>query len=361
MRKVLTGDLKPGMRVAKTLYVSDGRILLNSGVILKEAYIRRLKEKDIPAVYIMDETLPEVEVPEFISDQTRLQTAETLRGCMNSIDMGTELNARKIKKTVNEIVDELTSKRHVIVHLNDIRAYDDYTFGHSVSVTALSILTGISLGYNKLELRDLGVGALLHDAGKIKIDESILLKPSKLTENEFEEVKQHPRIGYDLIKETDGISFPSAHIAYQHHEKYNGSGYPRGLKGDDILEFAQIVAVADIYDAITTDRVYRKALPAHKALEVMHNLMQAQLNPDIAQMLFKNVAVYPIGSVVELNTGELGIVVDVNKEDLSAPVVRIIKGDEINQDEITEIDLMHNKGIIIKDVITDRKKWEDNK
>ncbi|SDC71835.1 MULTISPECIES: HD-GYP domain-containing protein [unclassified Candidatus Frackibacter] len=359
MRKVLTEDLEPGMKVAKTLYLSDGRVLLNAGVILKDSYIDRLKKKDIPALFIADESLPEVEIPEVISDQTRLETSKLLRECMNDIELGNELNSRKIKKAVNEMVDELTSKRHVIVHLNDIRAYDDYTFGHSVNVTALSILTGISLGYNKLELRDLGVGSLLHDVGKTFVDDSILLKPGRLTDEEFKEVQKHSKKGYDIVKDAEGISMPSAHIAYQHHEKYNGTGYPRGLKGDEIIEFAQIVTVADVYDAITTDRVYRNAMPAHEALHVLEDMMQAELNPDIAQTLFKNIAIYPIGSLVELNTGEAGLVVDVNKEDLSSPVVRIIssKGDKSDQqehDKIIEVDLMHNEEVEIKDVITDR-------
>lgn len=355
MRKVLTEDLKPGMKVAKPLYLADGTVLLNAGVTLKESYIQQLKERNIPALFIIDEDLPDVEVPEVISDQTRLQATQTLQECMNDISLGNQFNARRVKKAVNNIVDELTSKRHVVVHLNDIRAYDDYTFGHSVNVTSLAILTGMSMGYNKLELRDLGIGALLHDVGKITVDEDILLKPEGLTDEEFAEVQKHTRRGYEIVKETDGISSCSAHIAFQHHERINGSGYPRGLTGDEMLEFAQIVAVVDVYDAITCDRVYRDALAPHEALEVLEDMMQAKLNHEIVQVFFENVAIYPIGTLVELSTGQIGIVVDVNKEDLSSPVVRLIKEDDV---EIEEVDLMHNKEIEIVDVITDSKRDE---
>ncbi|MBM7623006.1 HD-GYP domain-containing protein [Sporohalobacter salinus] len=354
MRKVLTEDLEAGMKVAKPLYLSDGTVLLNAGVILKDSYIEQLKERNIPAVFIIDENLPEVEVPEVISDQTKLQATQTLRECMNDISLGTKLNARKVKKAVNDIVDEITSKNHVVVHLNDIRAYDDYTFGHSVNVTSLAILTGMSMGYNKLELRDLGVGALLHDIGKITVDEGILLKPDSLTDEEFAEIQKHTRRGYEIIRDTEGISSCSAHVAFQHHERMNGSGYPRGLQGDEILEFAQIAAVVDVYDAVTCDRVYRDAFAPHEALELLEDMMQAELNHEIVQIFFENVAIYPIGTLVELNNGEIGIVVDVNKEDLSSPVIRLIKED----DEIEEIDLMHNEEIEIKEVITDSKRSE---
>ncbi|MCK8824163.1 HD-GYP domain-containing protein [Fuchsiella alkaliacetigena] len=354
MRKVLVEDLKPGMRVGKTIYLSDGRVMLNAGVILKKSYIRRLEELSIPAVFIVDESLPNVEIPEVISDQTRLKASMALRECMGNIELGSQLNARKVKQAVNDIVDELASKRHVIIHLNDIRAYDDYTFGHSVNVTVLSILTAMNMGYNKLELRDLGVGALLHDIGKTLISEEIILKPGPLNETEFKEVKKHCQLGYELIKDAEGISTYSAHVAYQHHERRNGTGYPRGLKEEEILEFAQIVAVADVYDAITTDRVYAEALPAHKAMQTLEEMMQAELNSDITQHLLSNIAVYPIGTLVRLNTGDLGLVVDVNKEDLSAPVIRIVENATGNRpEEITEVDLMYSEEVVVEKVITD--------
>ncbi|MGM0472071.1 MAG: HD-GYP domain-containing protein [Bacillota bacterium] len=362
MRKVLTENLEAGMKVAKPLYLADGTVLLNAGVRLKESYIERLKERDVPAVFIVDEHLPDVEVPEVLSDQTRLQTTQTLRKCMNDIEFGTSFNARQVKKSVNDMIDELIAKRHVVVHLSDIRAYDDYTFGHSVNVAALSILTGISLGYNKLELRDLGIGALLHDIGKVTVAEEILLKPDTLTDEEYEEIKKHARNGYEIIRESKEINSYSAHVAFQHHERINGTGYPRGLKGDDILEFAQIVAVADVYDAITCDRVYRDALPPYKALDVLEDMMQAELNHEIVQKFFENIAVYPIGTLVELSTGDVGLVVDVNKEDLSAPVVRLIESEEEDHStEIKELDLMHEPEVKISDVITDsqRSKYID--
>ncbi|MBC7076240.1 MAG: HD-GYP domain-containing protein, partial [Syntrophomonadaceae bacterium] len=218
----------------------------------------------------------------------------------------------------------LLSNRDILIHMSDIRTFDDYTFAHSVNVCILSLITGITLGYDDLKLRDLGIGALLHDIGKTKIDKEILNKPDDLTKEEFNEIKKHTVYGFKILRQYDDIPLLSAHIAYQHHERWDGQGYPRGLSDKNIHEYARIVAVADVYDALLADRPYRPSYTVNQAITILKRMSGIYLDANCVDSLIANIAIYPIGSVIELNTGEIGVVVDVNKKAPSKPVVKII-------------------------------------
>ena len=155
---------------------------------------------------------------------------------------------------VDQIIDELLADLSVLVNLTDIRTFDDYTFASLSNVSVLAIMTGITMGYNDLQLKELGVGAILHDLGKIRIDKSILSKTGELSKEEYEEVKRHPVYGFEILRQYQDVSLLSANVAFQHHERWDGSGYPRGLSGENILEYARIVAACDVYDALLADR-----------------------------------------------------------------------------------------------------------
>ncbi|TDX58878.1 HD-GYP domain-containing protein [Orenia marismortui] len=352
MRPIPVEELKAGMKIAKTIYNNSGQILLGAGMALKDSYIEKLNNLNIPEIYIVDEELPEVKVPEPISDKTRLEAIKVVKDTMQDIESQSQINFDKINDVIDSILDEILLQNHVVIHLNDIRAYDSYTFQHSVGVTILSILMSLNFSYTKEEIKKIAIGAFLHDIGKIKVDKDIIMKPGKLTDEEYEEVKKHSLYGYNIIKDVHGISILSAHIAYQHHEYIDGTGYPRGLKGDEISEWAQIVTVADIYDALTSDRVYKRKLMPHEALKIVEELKGTKLSPKCVDALSKHVAVYPVGTMVQLSDDQLGIVIDVNKEDLSSPIVRIVEDKEGNKiTEIKEVDLIHNDNLKINRVI----------
>lgn len=313
------------MQVARTIYDADGTVLLTAGMVLNEYFIRRLGELGVASAYIKDDTFNSLDyVPDVIAEQTRLETVKAVKDNFQALAVNRRINTRLMKKAVDKILDDLLSSRDVLVNLTDIRTYDDYTFAHSVNVCVLSLMTGITLGMHELKLRDIGVGALLHDIGKIRVDRELLNKPGELTPAEYAEIQKHTTYGFDILRSYDDISLLSAHIAFQHHERWDGKGYPRALLRDDIHEYARIVAVADVYDALLADRPYRAAYSVNQAVAILTRMSDIYFEPRALSALVSNIAVYPVGSVVCLNTGETGMVVDVNRSAPTRPVVRVI-------------------------------------
>lgn len=324
MKRILTKDLQPEMVVARTIFSSDGRILLHSGMLLTTSYISRLTELGINSIYIRDELFGEVNVRDVISDETRAQTVAVVRDAFDKLEKNHSLNICLVKQMVDDIIDELLANRNIMLSLSDIRAFDDYTFAHSVNVCVLSIMTAITMGYNHLELAELGIGALLHDIGKIKVKIDILNKPGELTREEFEEMKKHAQFGFEILRTYEDVSLLSAHIAFQHHERWDGHGYPRNLGGEHIHKYARIVAAADIYDALLADRPYRPAYSLNQTLTILKRMSGIYLDPECVTALIANIAVYPIGTLVMLNTGDIGIVIDVNREYPTRPIIRVV-------------------------------------
>lgn len=345
------------MKVARSIYDSDGRILLNSGVKLTSSYIKRLKELEISSVYIKDERFGEIDIiKDVVSETTRIQTSKIVKSTFSNLEKQRKINVRQVQSTVKILIDELLCNSDVLINLTDIRTFDDYTFGHSVNVCILSIMTGITMGYNDSKLTDLGTGALLHDIGKTHIDKNILNKPGKLSNTEYNEIKKHTEQGFEILRSYEDISLLSAHIAFQHHERWDGKGYPRRLKGENILEYARIVAAADVYDALIADRPYRSSYTITEALSILKNMTGEFLDPRCSTALLANIATYPIGSIVELNTGSIGIVVDVNKNYPTRPVVRIVYDRSFKKAfKVHEIDLSKMSTILVKAVLTEEE------
>lgn len=323
MRRIRVDELKSGMVVARTITDGDGRILLRSGIQLNENYIKRLSEFGLNSVYIRD-SLGGVEVRDVISDETRLESIKIVKDSFQQLENQHKLNVRMVQSMVDKIIDDLLSDINVLVNFNDIRTFDDYTFGHSVNVAVLAIMTGITLGFNELQLKELGIGAILHDIGKTRIDKNILSKTGDLSKDEFNEIKRHTYYGFEILRQYPDVSLMSAHVALQHHERWDGNGYPRRLAGDNIIEYARIVTVCDVYDALVSDRPYRAAYTVNQALNILKRMSGLFLDPSCVDALITNIAVFPVGSVVELSTGEIGVVVDVNKEAPNRPIVRLV-------------------------------------
>jgi HD-GYP domain-containing protein (c-di-GMP phosphodiesterase class II) len=352
MRRVLTQSLVEGMKLAKPIYSSDAKVLLGAGIELRSQYIRRLLDLGIMSVYIEDEISQGIEVEDVISERTRVEAVKAVRDITVNFTKNKTIDARFASQKVNKIVDELFYSKDVLVNLVDLRAKSDYTFCHMVNVAVLSILTGVSLGYDELKLRDLGIGAFLHDLGKIKVDENIYNKPDVLTTEEYAKIKEHSMLGFEMLRSIKELNILCAHVAFQHHERFDGQGYPRGLKGKEIHDFARIVALADVYDALTAQRPYRKAMLPYHAVEYLIAMGGSQFDPDITRVFVEHIAIYPVGSIVELNTKEKGIVVAVNRVSKARPIVRVF-ADENNVRHSTpyDIDLVTTPTIFIINIL----------
>ena len=331
MRLIAINKCVPGMRLGKNIYSEDGRVLLGTHVELTSSFIERLKEHGITYIYIMDPRTEDVVVPDMISDETRRRALAQIRTTFKSL---MENNNRRravgsldkeIRGVLSLIIEDLSSHKEAMLMLMNMNVTDHYLFQHSMNVCIYACMLGMHQGYSRNDLMMLGLGALLHDIGKTQVPSHILNKKGALNEDEFAVIRQHAEIGFNLLRHETNIPLVTAHCALQHHERMDGSGYPRGIKGGDIHDFAQWIGLVDSYDAMTTHRVYRDTLLPHQAMEVIFTGAGTLYDLNKIQSFRDKVAIYPLGVSVRLHTGETGVVVDINSAFPQRPVVRVLE------------------------------------
>lgn len=331
MRRIPTHALYPGLEVARTVFNKSGQPLLTRGTILTERFISRLKNLGVPGVYAEDGLLPDIEVDDVIDEGTRVRAVSLVRSLMGgrtgtpgSVAKKATILSRELTDSVSDIVDQLLLNRKVMVNLVDIKTFDEYTFCHSVNVCVLSVLTGISLGFGRDRLSTLAIGSMLHDIGKIQIPQEVLNKPGQLSAEEYDLIKKHCQIGFEIIKSSGAIDIVAASVSLQHHERYDGQGYPNRLQEKKIHQFSRIVGITDTYDAITSDRVYKKAASSHEAYEFISGSGGHLFDYEITRAFLSHIPAYPVGTMVVLNTGEVGAVVENIKGFSRFPRVRVL-------------------------------------
>jgi HD-GYP domain-containing protein (c-di-GMP phosphodiesterase class II) len=352
LRRVLLDRMEPGMKLGRTIYTPDGRVLLGEGVLLKASYIERLRDLDISSIYINDEISADIDIPDILSDPVRQAAVKTMREITDNVRIGNPPDLIKARQLVNMLVDDLFAKTDAVIQLFNVQDSGSYLIGHMINVAVMSILTGVTLGYDELRMRDLGVGAFLHDMGMFLISESTYHLSRALTPEEFKTVQQHAKLGFDALRGLEMMNTISANVAFQHHERFNGSGYPRGLSYGDIHEFARIVAIADVYDALTTDRPYRAAiLPGH-AVEYLVAMAGTAFDPELVEAFTKRVAFFPVGSIVVLNSGEKAIVIYADQYSGTRPIIRIFADASYHKlQNPIEMDLKRNPTVFIVEVL----------
>lgn len=339
MKRVYWEDLESGMVIARTVLGLDGRALLNENTRLTPTYIERLEQLGIRSVYIKD-GLGDVDIPEIVSIQALNAVSQTLEKTIKDLSKKNMLDMASLKRSISLLVEDILSNRNLLIQLEDIRAYDDYLYFHSINVAIFSIMTGLTIGYPESKLMDLGLGALLHDIGMIMLDPQISKKATPLSQAEINVIRSHCEIGFNILKTYREVSITTAHIAYQHHERIDGHGYPRQLDGRHILEYARIVAVADTFAALISDRPYRNGYTSTEALVVLEKLASSYFDLSIVEAFAANVAIYPIGSVVQLDYGHLALVTSVTRVNSMRPVVHIIsdsKGMLLNKTLVVDL------------------------
>ena len=250
-----------------------------------------------------------------------------IRDIMQDVRLGKNIESDRVKRVVNNMIDSIFANQAALASLTRIKDYDEYTFVHSINVCILCLTLGRHLNFSREELEQMGIGALLHDVGKMRIPPHILNKPGKLTEEEFNEVKKHPLYTLEVLDKSHGIPDSSKQVALQHHERYNGRGYPRGLRGEEIGRFGQIAAIIDVYDAITADRVYKKAIPLHEGIRIIYQGVKEDFSQLLVEHFIQCVGIYPTGTLVLLDSEEIGIVCAVNPGKLLRPNVMLIYQD----------------------------------
>lgn len=325
MRKVPLSYAREGMFLGRSIIDSEGHILLKRGIELEEIYINRLYDLGIHYVYVVDKALGETdEIEDVISEETRITTVKMVKKTFSHLQDQRKINTSGLRKVVNNMLDEILDNTNVLLSITDISTLNDFIFYHSVSVCTLSIMTGITLGYDDNKLRDLGIGALLHDIGKSKIDPNIITSTGSLNQEESAVLATHPELGFSIIRSYTDLSLLSAHVAFQHHERWDGKGYPRQLAGTNIHEYARIVAAANIYDELMAERPNRPPYEVNQAINLIKRMSGIYFDPRIVTAMISNIASFPVGCIIKLNTGDLGIVIRVNSSAPHRPVVRIV-------------------------------------
>lgn len=308
-----------GMVLAKSIYDENGRVLLGYQSVLTNEFIEKLKERGFPGIYIEDELSKDIDVQEPITQELRNRGVEALRN--NNIDATLDV--------AKQIVDQLLESAVVSIDMVDLRTFDDYTYRHSVNVSVLSTIIGMNLQLSREYIEELAIAAILHDIGKIMVDPIILNKPGKLTAEEFTEVQMHPEYAYEILKKRFDISARTRAGILSHHENEDGTGYPHKLKGSQIYQYAKIVHVADVFDALTSRRPYKEAYARSEAVEYLMASGGSLFDTNIVKNFLKSVSVYPVGMTVTLSTGHTGVVVK-NTTSTLRPVVRLMDGREID-------------------------------
>lgn len=255
--------------------------------------------------------------------QIRRQAASVVRSVMTDARLGRAVELYRVQPVVQDITESILRNPGALLGLLRIKTKDDYTFLHSVSVCALMVAFCRSRGMDMPTAHQAGLGGLLHDTGKALVPDAILNKPGPLTEAEFALIKRHPRDGYNILRQSPDIGPVPLDIALHHHERRDGSGYPDRLSGDAISELAQMAAIVDVYDAITAERCYHKAMPAAEALRKIYEWSKFHFNPVYAQEFMRCVGIYPVGTMVMLESGRLAVVVESHETNLLAPKVNV--------------------------------------
>ena len=247
------------------------------------------------------------------------------------------------------MVENILSNKDVVVSLVDIKSMDNYTYAHSVNVAVISLVLGISLNLSKEKLTYLCIGALLHDIGKSFIPNEILQKSGKLTNEEFEIVKNHPRYGYNFLGQFFSLSAHIKLITLQHHERFDGLGYPIGIGGENINYLARIVSIADVYDALTSDRPYKRAMCPSDSLEYIMSNYGTLFDPNMLDIFCRIIIPFPQGTIVSLSNGDIGVVEETIPCFPLRPIVKIIKSEYPNKVG-SKINLIDTLSIVISDI-----------
>ena len=352
MRFIPAFSLREGLILGKSIYNNFGGLLLKEGSEIKQPYIEKILELGFQGLYIDDDISKDIEIENIISDELKLKSISKLKNMFMNIENGksTDKDIKDIGNIAEDMVDELIANRNVMLNMIDIKSFDDYTFFHSVNVAVLSIIVGIAINLNKNDLYKLAMGALLHDVGKVFINQDLLNKQGKLTDEEFEIMKSHSINGYRYIKSNFDVPVKSYIAVLDHHEKYDGTGYPNNKVGENISLFGRIIAIADVYDALTSDRPYKKSsLPAN-VIEYIMGGPGTHFDFDLVNVFLKKVAAYPVGTCVELNNGVVGIVVENYSNSSTRPKIRVLNSnseedvyinlrDDINSNNLTIVDI----------------------
>lgn len=348
MRAVPTAYIKGEVTLAENLYTKEGAILIRNGAKINERVVKKINENGIFTIYISDVYSPDMDLDRIVDINVRIRGINLTKEIYESVRAGKSISDEfvRIDALFDGIYDEILNAKDRQINYIDIKSVDNYTYGHALNVAIISTLLGIELGVKMPYLKSLFIGALLHDIGMMLVPATCYQKTDPLTAEETKMLQNHVTISYDYLRKTHEADAFIRNIAHSHHERHNGSGYPKGLSGNDIHLFARIVGVCDVYDAMTSDRVYKRAVPPNEAIEFLMGSAGQNFEFDITEKFCKKINPYPEGSLVKLNNGAVAVVKSVAKDLPMRPKISIIHnvGPKL---VFEDIDLYETRNLVI--------------
>ena len=355
--KIRLGELRPGMILAEGIR-DQNKILVAAGVIVTDSIIKKLKEKvligEIVIYTIEDEDINKTkEDKKFHNNEgIRKKTVEDINKDFIEFTFNAECifdnmyvstrGLEEVRNFAQKIQNELEAASAVVKNIVLYGSGTDSIYRHSVNVAALSSLLAGWLGLSERDIKLLTYSAILHDIGKLKINPDVLNKPRSLTRDEFKKVKKHPITGYNIVKEIAYLGKSVSYGILMHHERMDGSGYPLGIKGEKIHEFAKIIAIADVFDAINSNRAYKKKKSPFEALELIQKESLGKLDYEFSKIFLEHIVNYYMGEEVILNTDKVCKIIQININDLSRPLLFDGSG---------FIDLNHEKDLFVESLV----------
>ena len=384
MQKLYLEQVRPGMLIGQDIPNEQGKLLLTHGTPLTIGYIEGLRLRGHSAVWIMDGVADDVRPPEVLPEKVRTSTSRHLQDLFSTVSAAAYSTLAEGEQAEEAVLDEIATaaRPHVAAMFRDaekivkgvanevaisgvvsLKTHDAYTYDHSVEVAIAAVLLGKRLYMESHELEVLALGCVLHDLGKVMVPHEILNKPAKLSNDEFETIRRHPDIGFQIVRRMLGeTSIIARQVARQHHERQDGNGYPQGLYGSNnfsmrsnrfgqrhIIPPAESAAVADVYSALASDRPYRPSMKPEDIITTMHDMAGNHLNRELVARFISILPVYPVCTEVIVISGKLkgfrGIVTQVDHKRLARPTVRILFDPRGRQIAAFEVDTAKEKDV----------------
>jgi HD-GYP domain-containing protein (c-di-GMP phosphodiesterase class II) len=343
MKYVNIDTVESGQYLGRTIFASSGSILLSDGVQLTVYMINTLRRIGVTMIYIKEPYLEDVEIIDVVSEENKRLVMQRVGETFDSLRSGKEFNTKNISISIDRMLDDIMKNKEVLVQLSDIRSKDNEMYVHATNVCTISSLIGINMGLTQSQLKELAIGALLHDIGKI----------DPTTDDTSSDLKRHHTWrGFEALKNKREFSLLIAHVAFQHHETLDGQGLPRKVDGDQIHLYAKIVAAANLFDNLLYNPTDGKSMLPHDACEQMMALTGTKLDREVLIHFLRTVSIYPTGSSVRLSTKESGVVVGQHRGLPGRPIVRVAKQEFDNELRIKEIDLAKHTTIFIDTVLS---------
>ncbi|BBI35762.1 HD-GYP domain-containing protein [Cohnella abietis] len=340
MKLVDIETVEPGQILGKTIFSSNGTVLLSTGVQLTVYMISTLKRIGVTTIYIDNPLYRDISHEEVLSEETKRAVIHQMSEMFEALKSGKNFSSKAVGQTVDDLLDDVLRNQNILIHLSDIRSADNAMFLHAMNVCMISSLIGLNMGLNMIQLKELSIGALLHDIGKLGAPE---VQEGRM---------HHSWRGFDLLKNKREYSLLIAHVAFQHHEAMDGSGVPRGLTSDDIHTYAKITAVANIYDNFIYSSDVEGSLMPHEACERLNAMSGTVLDHEVLVQFMRIVSIYPNGISVRLSNRQTGVVVGQHRGLPGRPIVRVIDKEGDEAVGYNEIDLAQHPTVFIESVLS---------